>query len=255
MVEPRTYKIEAPVMSGEDIKSWQNEIKTLFSQFYISCPIVVDGNYGDSTRSFTASLCHALGMNEVVVMLHGLTPELRVRIRNHQLTPSETIQMNQRGPWRNALRQSWSPNITHISAAGVTFIKQFEGFSGKPYDDGTGVWTIGYGHIEGITPRSPHISEPQAAEMLMHDLNNKYAPPVAALQLPLNQNQFDALVSFVYNLGPGVLQSSSSVGSKLRMHDYHGAAEAMLAYDHAGGQRLPGLTRRRQAERALFLKT
>ena len=69
--------------------------------------------------------------------------------------------------------------------------------------------------------------------------------------MPLNKNQIDALCSFVWNLGPGSM--SWDVGRLLRARNYEGAANAMLAYDRAGGQVLPGLVRRRQAERALFL--
>jgi lysozyme len=146
-----------------------------------------------------------------------------------------------------------TPGQQKISPNGVNFIKQFEGFSGKPYDDGTGVWTIGYGHIEGVTPHSPHITERQASDLLAQDLDNKYAPSVNALHLPFTQNQFDALVSFVYNLGVGTMSTQYDVGRLLRAKQYHAAADAMLQYDHAGGQRLAGLTRRRQAERTLFL--
>lgn len=256
MAESRTFKVGSPLMTGLDISNWQEDIKRGFDEFYIACPIKVDGIYDVKTRAYTASLCHALGMNAGVEMLNGVTPTLRIRVRNRQLTPDERTRMGQLTVYHNELRKSFSEAnpITTISSNGVNLIKGFEGFSGAPYDDGTGVWTIGYGHIEGITPNSPHITEQQGAALLMSDLNHKYAPPVAALGLPLNQNQFDALVSFVYNLGPGVLSTSSSVGQKLHAHDFRGAADAMLAYDHAGGQRLAGLTRRRQAERFLFLK-
>lgn len=141
-----------------------------------------------------------------------------------------------------------------ISPNGVAFIKGFEGFSSAPYDDGTGVWTIGYGHIEGVTPRSPHITEPQAARLLQRDLDRNYAPAVNQLGLPLNQNQFDALVSVVYNLGVGIIGPQHDMGRLLRARQYRQAADSFLEYDHAGGVVMEGLRRRRAAERALFLK-
>lgn len=145
-------------------------------------------------------------------------------------------------------------HISTVSAAGVSFIKEFEGFVGHPYKDAVGVWTIGYGHTEGVGPKSPHLSAAEAATLLRHDLNRKYAPPVAALKLPLNQHQFDALVSFVYNVGPGGIAPTTGVGRALRRHDWQGAADHLLDWDKGGGRTLPGLTRRRHAERTLFLR-
>ncbi|MDP9117897.1 MAG: lysozyme [Actinomycetota bacterium] len=143
------------------------------------------------------------------------------------------------------------PHAQVVSVNGVNFIKAFEGFSSAPYDDGTGVWTIGYGHIEGVTPSSPHITEPQASALLQRDLDRSYCPAVNALHVKLTQNQFDALTSFVYNLGVGSMQWD--VGRDVRAGQFRWAADAMLQYDHAGGRVFAGLTRRRHAERALFL--
>jgi lysozyme len=141
----------------------------------------------------------------------------------------------------------------HTSHDGIALITEFEGFVGHPYRDAVGVWTIGYGHTESVGPHSASITQAQARELLAQDLRHKYEPYVNALKLPLNQHQFDALVSFVYNLGSGYLQPGHSMGDALRAHKWHAAANAFLLYDKAGGHALPGLTRRRQAERALFL--
>lgn len=141
-----------------------------------------------------------------------------------------------------------------VSPVGVALLKRFEGFSGRPYQDSVGVWTIGYGHTEGVGPGTPHITEPQASALLTRDLNRKYAPAVNALRLPLNQNQFDALVPFGYNLGVGIFGPSHTIGQALRRKAWRAAADSMLLYDKAGGRVLEGLRRRRVAERALFLK-
>lgn len=141
-----------------------------------------------------------------------------------------------------------------ISSKGVALISEFEGLSLKPYQDSVGVWTIGYGHTEGVTAHSKPLASKSAAEgLLKRDLDKKYAPYIAALRLPLNQNQFDALVSFVYNVGAGGVSSTTGVGRALRAHDWHAAADHLLDWDKAGGHTLAGLTRRRRAERALFL--
>lgn len=142
-----------------------------------------------------------------------------------------------------------------VSAAGVTLIKEFEGFphGGRPYQDLVSVWTIGYGHTEGVRPDSPPLTEPQASELLRKDLDEKYAPPVVSLGLPLRQHQFDALVSFVYNCGPGAISQEMKIGRALRARDWTAAGDALLAWDKAGGSAVAGLTRRRCAERAMFL--
>jgi lysozyme len=141
-----------------------------------------------------------------------------------------------------------------VSDAGVALVKEFEGFVGHPYRDVVGVWTIGYGHTHGVSSTSPHISEAQASELLRKDLDNEYAPAVSALKLPLSQHQFDALVSFVYNVGPGGVASSTHVGRALRSHHWREAADALLEWNKAGGQVNEGLTRRRHQERTLFLQ-
>jgi GH24 family phage-related lysozyme (muramidase) len=141
------------------------------------------------------------------------------------------------------------------SDAGVAVIKEFEGFpyNGRPYPDMVKVWTIGYGHTEGVGPNTKQISIEQASELLRQDLDKKYAPAVDALALPLGQHQFDALVSFVYNCGPGAVSASTQIGRALRAKQWQAAADALLMWNKAGGRPVEGLTRRRKAERALFM--
>ena len=145
----------------------------------------------------------------------------------------------------------------NIGPKGIALIKEFEGFpfGGRPYRDPVGVWTIGYGHTEGVGPHSPRLTERQASELLERDLAQLYEPHVERLPIArhLNQNQFDALVSFVYNLGPGAVASDTGIGRALRAQQWRRAADEMLRWNQAGGQVLAGLTRRRRAERELFL--
>lgn len=145
--------------------------------------------------------------------------------------------------------------VTSISPSGTQFIAEFEGCVLHAYWDATGrVWTIGYGHTENVKQGDTLPSKAAALALLKRDLDKKYAPFVARLGLPLNQHQFDALVSFVYNLGPGVLERGHTMGDALARHDWGAAADAFLLYDKSGGQRLVGLTRRRAAERAVFMR-
>lgn len=141
-----------------------------------------------------------------------------------------------------------------LSKAGADLIEEFEGFSAKPYRDPVGVWTIGFGSTKGVGPNSPRVTRAQAEARLIREVDAEYGAAVNALGLPLNQSQFDALVSFVYNVGPGALEPSTRIGLALRSHQWRRAADELLRWDKAGGRRLAGLTRRRRAERALFLR-
>jgi lysozyme len=142
-----------------------------------------------------------------------------------------------------------------VSDAGVALIKEFEGFpnGGRPYRDMVGVWTIGYGHTQGVSAGSTRLTVKQAGDLLHRDLDRHYAPAVNALQLPLNQHQFDALASFVFNCGTGAISKEMKIGRALRARDWTAAADALLAWNKANGAPVMGLTRRRRAERAMFL--
>lgn len=141
----------------------------------------------------------------------------------------------------------------HVSSAGLRLIEGFEGWSSAPYwDSYGGVWTRGYGETEGIGPHSPWLSRAQGEANLKRLVETRYEWAIRQLGVELNQNQWDALCSFVWNLGAGIF--GGHLGQLLRARDFNGFANAMLAYDHAGGVRLAGLTRRRQEERALFLR-
>lgn len=145
----------------------------------------------------------------------------------------------------------------HVSPAGVELVAEFEGFVDHVYRDAVGVETIGFGETDRriiAEFQGKRMSRAYALGLLKRRLDGEYASAVRNLKVPLSQQQFDALASFVYNLGPGVLGQGHTIGDALRDRDYLGAADALLLYDKAGGRTLPGLTRRRHAERDLFLK-
>ena len=145
-----------------------------------------------------------------------------------------------------------------VNAATLNLIKEFEGFEGKAYYDPVGVLTIGYGHtnLSGQPPKvvpGLTISEPEASKLLVRLLDKVYEPAVKKnVKVPLTENQYGALVSWTYNLGEGNLKKSTML-KRLNAGDYEGAADEMLKWNRAGGKVLRGLTRRRKAERALFL--
>jgi lysozyme len=137
-----------------------------------------------------------------------------------------------------------------ISQSGIDLIKRFEGCRLKSYLCPAGVWTIGYGHTAGVR-KNQIITSDQASAMLMSDLLQFERAINAMVAVPLKQGQFDALVSFAFNLGSGALASSTLL-RKLNSGDFKGAADEFLRWNKAGGKVLEGLVRRRAAERQLF---
>lgn len=139
-----------------------------------------------------------------------------------------------------------------ISQKGIDLIKESEGFRAKAYLCPARVWTIGYGHTKGVKPGMT-ITKAQGEAMLRADLKIYERHTSAALgNAKTTQGQWDALVSFCYNAGPGNLNKSSM----LRLHkqgQYKAAADAFLNWTKGGGKVLPGLVRRRKAERSLYL--
>ncbi|UTA22354.1 lysozyme [Enterobacter hormaechei] len=142
------------------------------------------------------------------------------------------------------------------SDKGIALIKQFEGCRLTAYQDSVGVWTIGYGWtqpVDGKPIRAGMTIKQETAERLLKTGLVSYESDVSRLvKVGLNQGKFDALVSFTYNLGARSL-STSTLLRKLNAGDYAGAADEFLRWNKAGGKVLNGLTRRREAERDLFL--
>ena len=142
------------------------------------------------------------------------------------------------------------------SEKGIALIKEFEGCKLTAYRDSVGVWTIGYGWtqpVDGKPIRAGMTIKQETAERLLKTGLVSYESDVSRLvKVGLTQGQFDALVSFTYNLGARSL-STSTLLRKLNAGDYTGAADEFLRWNKAGGKVLNGLTRRREAERALFL--
>ena len=142
------------------------------------------------------------------------------------------------------------------SDKGIALIKEFEGCKLTAYQDSVGVWTIGYGWtqpVDGKPIRAGMTIKQETAERLRKTGLVSYESDVSRMvKVGLTQGQFDALVSFTYNLGARSL-STSTLLRKLNAGDYAGAADEFLRWNKAGGKVLNGLTRRREAERALFL--
>lgn len=138
-----------------------------------------------------------------------------------------------------------------ISKKGLDLIKTFEGLGLKAYKDSVGILTIGYGSTGSHVKPGMVITIEQAEELLKQDMSRFEKGVNDLVKVPLTQNQFDALVSFSFNLGLGNLKSSTLL-RKLNASDYSGAASEFLRWNRAGGKVLNGLTRRRQAEKDMF---
>lgn len=142
------------------------------------------------------------------------------------------------------------------SDSGRALIRACEGCRLKAYRDAVNVWTIGIGHTTAagapeVTPGMV-ITEGEADHILSNDLAGSERDVERLVTVQLNQRQFDALVSWVFNLGAGNLEKSTLL-KRLNAGDYAGAADEILKWNRAGGQVLPGLTKRRKAERLMFL--
>lgn len=144
-----------------------------------------------------------------------------------------------------------------VNAAAISLLKEFEGFKAEAYLDPVGIWTIGYGITAeagvGIVPKAGmKITEAEATEYLWRAVDKFAGHVEAALTRDANENEFGAMVSLAYNIGPGAFKKST-VLRKFNAGDKAGAADAFLLWNKAKGKVLRGLTRRRKAERALFL--
>ena len=141
-----------------------------------------------------------------------------------------------------------------ISTRGLDLIKIHEGFRSKAYPDPGSrdgkPWTIGYGHTQGVK-KGDVVTEAQATEFLRQDVRNAESFVTKKVTVPLNQNQFDALVSFVVNIGNGAF-SRSTMLRKLNAEDYKGAAQEFRLWNKNDDRVMRGLTKRRAAERACF---
>ena len=147
--------------------------------------------------------------------------------------------------------------ITKLSQKGVDLIKQFEGLSLTPYVCAGGINTIGYGNTyytngKKVTLKDPKITTQQAEELLKHSLSTYEKAVDSFCRDDISQPQFDALVSFAYNVGTGALQKSTLIKKVNANPKDVTIADEFLKWNKSAGRVLAGLTRRRQAEANLY---
>ena len=145
---------------------------------------------------------------------------------------------------------SYRRKILNTSAEGLALIKKFEGCELEAYQCSAGVWTIGYGHTKDVV-QGMTISKEEAEQMLIDELHEYESYINEYVTAALSQNQFDALVSWVYNLGPANLKASTML-KVLNAKEYEDVPAQMKRWNKAGGKVLEGLIRRREAEACLF---
>ena len=135
---------------------------------------------------------------------------------------------------------------------GIKLIQKYEGLSLRAYKCPAGIWTIGYGHTNNVRPDDV-ITKEQALKLLLIDLKLVECAIIRNVKKPLNQAQFDALASFIFNVG-AVAFHRSTLLKKLNLEDYIGASNEFGKWVYANKKKLKGLVDRRAAEKQLFLK-
>lgn len=140
-----------------------------------------------------------------------------------------------------------------ISDTGIELIKKFEGLRLTSYLDAGGIWTIGYGHTGPNVKENQVISEEQAEQLLLKDLERFERGVAAKLRVPVNQNEFDALVSFAFNVGLSAFSSSTLLKLLNASAQDSVVAAEFKRWNKVNGKPKQGLSNRRKAEEALFL--
>lgn len=141
-------------------------------------------------------------------------------------------------------------NNMKISQEGIALIKVFEGCKLESYLCAAGVWTIGYGHTK-LVEKGQEITQEEADNILLNDLEIYEEAVLKAVEVPLHQHQFDALVSWTFNLGGANLNASTML-KVINKGEYEDVPAQIKRWNKAGGKVLQGLIRRREAEALLF---
>ena len=141
--------------------------------------------------------------------------------------------------------------MTAISPAALHLIKHYEGLKLEAYQDSVGVWTIGWGHTK-TAKCGMVVTKSQAEQLLLDDIAEHARGVAGALKVKVKQHQFDALVSFAFNLGVGALKGSTML-KLINDGNESAAANQFDRWVYAGGKKLGGLVKRRTSERILFV--
>lgn len=141
----------------------------------------------------------------------------------------------------------------NISQSGIELIKQFEGFRSKPYKDIAGVWTVGYGHTAGVNQYTAPVTKREAEALLLRDLRWVEAAIKHYVTGILTQNRYDALASFMFNIGTIAFKRSTLL-KKVNANQHDDVPVEFMKWIHAGGRQSQGLWNRRMAESELYAR-
>ena len=243
------YSPGASLTYDPDVKQWQQRMKDR------GWNIDVDGFYGEQSEKITRQFQKEKGLTVDGIVDPQTWAEA---FRTDNVTPSDGSLPINPGEMPPPVTPGSGKNI---NPAGLNLVEEFEGYAKKledgsdrvmAYRDSVGVLTIGFGHTGPDVTAGKIISRAEAEQLLKEDLKEAEAGVNRLVTAALNDNQFSALVSFVFNLGAGALEKSTLL-TLLNQSQYQEAADQFLRFDKAGGEQLAGLTRRREAERKLFL--
>lgn len=243
--------------SGGPLQAWY--VKSLQKKLRkAGFKIAVDGDFGEATRIAVKRYQKSRGLKADGIC--GKTTWVALR-KNAKPVP---VKHEDDEPPKPRERKPTTPprrvRPTNISRRAFDLIAEFEGVVLKPYNDAANHATIGIGHLlhKGPVTKADEkqwrgFTRDQAYALFKKDVEDFEAAVRRLVKIQITQNQFDALVSFAFNVGIGALESSTLL-KKLNARDISGAANEFLRWDKAGGRVLAGLTRRRRAERELFLR-
>ncbi|MGI0015145.1 MAG: lysozyme, partial [Nitrososphaera sp.] len=202
----------------------------------IPLPMLASG----STRSVVAIRCGA-----AIVALFIVSTLIWSKLGEVELSDSESIETTE--PRRRVDRGC---DMAKVSDEGCRLIRNYEGLRLQAYKDPVGIWTIGYGSTIGVK-EGMIITAAEAEGLLKQDLEHFERGVENSLRRPANQHQFDSLVSLAYNIGLTAFRQSTLL-RKFNQGDTDGAAKEFLRWIRAGSRVLPGLVKRRAAEKAIF---
>lgn len=183
--------------------------------------------------------------NEILPIDSVIDDECR-RILNLPARPAANLPYS---GWMKGVKPP-KPKAGHISQQGIDLIKRWEGCRTNAYKCPAGVWTIGYGHTKTAKPHMM-ISHLEAERLLKQDLINFETAVRNYVKVPITQGQFDALVSFTYNVGISAFCNSTLL-KYVNQNKFNTAALQFGRWIYAGDKKLAGLVRRRRAEKKLF---
>jgi murein DD-endopeptidase MepM/ murein hydrolase activator NlpD len=210
----RTFVVGRKAMRGDDVKAWQADVNRLFKSMNIDSPLKVDGIYGVGTRSVTASLCRAMGLQSAErAMAQGVTPELRIKLRNKNLTAAEKQRRDSkaRKDYRTALRRKW----------GDTSPPKVHPFTRKTITDDWG-FQPGHDGVDIITPENAIVFAPVKCKVI--DVRKDGWWALGAPSNPTVRQKGDGIIQ---------LQILETVGP-FKKGDVLGYGHAEKAYVHEG---------------------